>query len=68
MSAQNMTPKGAQNTDNKARTIAVTGVLAGVAFILQLLEFPVPMFMPPFIKFDFSDLPALVGAFALGPV
>ena len=68
MSAQNMTPKGAQNTDNKARTVAVTGVLAGVAFILQLLEFPVPMFMPPFIKFDFSDLPALVGAFALGPV
>ena len=68
MSAQNMTPKGAQNTDNKARTIAVTGVLAGVAFILQLLEFPVPMFMPPFIKFDFSDLPALVGAFALGQV
>ena len=57
MSAQNMTPKGAQNTDNKARTVAVTGVLAGVAFILQLLEFPVPMFMP-----------ALVGAFALGPV
>jgi riboflavin transporter FmnP len=26
------------------------------------------MIMPTFIKFDFSDLPALVGAFALGPV
>ena len=50
------------------RYIAVTGILAAAAFVLQLLEFPVPMFMPPFIKFDFSDLPALVGAFAQGPV
>ena len=26
------------------------------------------MLMPSFIKFDFSDLPALIGSFALGPV
>lgn len=58
--------------DQKAQTvsvryIAVTGVLAATAFILQLIEFPVPL-MPGFIKFDFSDFPALVGAFAMGPV
>lgn len=47
--------------------IAVTGVLAGIAFVLQLLEIPVP-FMPFFIKFDFSDLPALLGSFSLGPI
>ena len=50
------------------RYIAVTGILAAAAFALQLIEIPVPMLMPPFIKFDFSDLPALIGAFALGPV
>jgi len=50
------------------RYIAVTGILSAVAFVLQLIEFPVPMFMPPFIKFDFSDLPALIGAFSMGPV
>ena len=50
------------------RFIAVTGVLSAAAYVLQLLEFPVPMLMPPFIKFDFSDLPALVGAFSMGPV
>ena len=61
-------PQGAANTDSRVRSIAVTGVLSGVAFILQLIEFPVPMFVPPFIKFDFSDLPALIGAYALGPV
>lgn len=48
--------------------IAVTGILSAAAFILMLLEIPVPMLMPSFIKFDFSDLPALLGAFALGPM
>lgn len=49
------------------RYIAVTGILSAVAFILQLIEVPA-LFMPSFIKFDFSDFPALMGAFALGPV
>ena len=50
------------------RYIAVTGILAAAAFVLQLVEIPVPMLMPPFIKFDFSDLPALIGAFSMGPL
>lgn len=52
----------------KTRFLTVTGVLAAVAFLLQLIEIPIPMLMPTFIKFDFSDLPALLGSFALGPV
>ena len=51
-----------------SRYIAMTGVLAAIAFVLQLIEIPLPMIMPSFIKFDFSDLPALIGAFAFGPV
>ena len=31
------------------------------------LEIPLPL-MPPFLKFDFSEVPVLVGSFALGPV
>lgn len=50
------------------RYIAVTGVLSAAAFVLQLIEIPIPLLMPSFIKFDFSDLPALIGAFAMGPV
>ena len=53
---------------SSARYIAVTGILAAVAWVLQLIEFPVPVLIPAFIKFDFSDLPALLGAFALGPL
>ena len=50
------------------RYIAVAGVLSAAAFVLQLIEIPLPFIMPTFIKFDFSDLPALIGSFALGPV
>ncbi len=49
------------------RKITVTAMLSAVAFILMFLEFPIPI-MPPFIKLDISDLPAFLGAFALGPV
>jgi riboflavin transporter FmnP len=42
-------------------------VLSAMAFILMLLEFPLPIF-PSFLKIDFSDLPALLGAFAMGPI
>ena len=50
-----------------ARQIAVTGMLGAVAIILQFFEFVIPI-MPSFIKLDLSDLPALLGAFALGPL
>lgn len=43
-------------------------MLTAVAVVLQYLDFPLPMLIPPFIKFDFSDLPALIGAYAYGPI
>ena len=48
--------------------LTVAAMLSAVAFILMFIEFPTPMLIPAFIKMDFSDLPALLGAFALGPV
>lgn len=49
------------------RDMTVTAMLSGIAFILMFFEFSVP-FMPSFIKMDLSDLPELIGTFALGPV
>ena len=49
------------------RNIAVTAMLSAIAFILMYLQIAIPI-MPSFIKFDFSDLPALLGSFALGPL
>ena len=48
------------------RYMTMTAVLSAVAFVLMFLEFNVP-FMPSFIKMDLSELPALIGAFAMGP-
>ena len=48
------------------RRIAATAILTAMAVLLMYLEIPLP-FMPVFLKFDFAELPALIGAFALGP-
>ena len=50
------------------RKIAVTALLGAVATILMFLSFPVPFLIPPFIKMDFSELPALLAAFSMGPL
>lgn len=42
-------------------------MLSAVAFLLMFIEFPIPL-MPSFVKLDISDLPPLLGSFALGPV
>ncbi len=49
------------------RYMAVTAMLSAVAFILMFFEFSVP-FMPAFVKLDLSELPALIGAFSMGPL
>lgn len=63
-----VTGKHRTGRKDNVRYIAVTGVLSAIAFLLMLIEIPVPMLIPSFVKFDFSDLPALIGAFAMGPV
>ncbi len=47
--------------------ITIIAMLSAVAVILNLFSFPL-WFAPGFYKIDFSELPILVGAFALGPV
>ena len=43
-------------------------MLAGISALLQLIEFPVAFIIPEFVKFDISDLPALIAAYGLGPL
>ncbi|KAB3532063.1 ECF transporter S component [Alkaliphilus serpentinus] len=49
------------------RTMVKVAVLSVLAYMLMMLQFPIPLF-PAFLKVDLSDVPALVGGFALGPV
>lgn len=48
---------------SKMTKIAMLSVLA---FVIMQLELMIPIF-PSFLKIDMSDLPALIGAFAMGP-
>ncbi len=42
-------------------------LLSAIAFVLRILEFPLGFVFPPYLKMDFSDLPAMLGTFAFGP-
>jgi riboflavin transporter FmnP len=50
------------------KKISVCGILGALGFVLMLLEFPLAFLIPSFIKLDFSEIPALIAAFAYGPV
>ena len=52
---------------SRTHRLAVTAMLGAVAFVLQMLEFPIPFLIPSFVQMDFSELPALLGSFSLGP-
>lgn len=53
--------------NSSLRKITVTAIMSALATALMYLEFPIPMLIPGFIKFDFSELPALITAFSFGP-
>lgn len=50
------------------RNLIVTALLTAIAYVLMLIEFPIPALIPSFVKMDFSELPALIASFSLGPV
>ena len=51
----------------KTRTMVEIAMLSAIAVVLMLFEFPLPFIAPPFYELDFSEVPVLIGAFALGP-
>ena len=46
--------------------ITQIGMLGAIAVVLMLFDIPLP-FAPSFYKIDFSEVPVLVGCFAMGP-
>jgi riboflavin transporter FmnP len=62
----NLQKRNTLNTTSKTNWIVKVGMLSAVAFLLQLVEFPLGIF-PAFLQIDFSDVPALLAGFSLGP-
>ena len=56
-----------ENQKTVLRGLTVSSIMGAVGFLLMLLEFPLPFIIPQFVKLDFSELPALIAAFAFGP-
>ena len=53
---------------NFIMSITIAGLLTTVSIILQYFEISIPFLIPSFVKFDISELPALVASFAMGPM
>lgn len=56
-----------KRTEKKIRYITFTALFGALASVLMAFSISVP-FMPSFIKFDISELPALIASFAYGPI
>ena len=66
-----MNSDAATSTKTRQRTnvrrMAQMGMLAAISVVLMLFEIPLP-FAPAFLEIDFSEVPVMVGCFAMGPV
>ncbi len=50
------------------KNVVLMGMLGGLAAVLMLFEIPLPFIAPSFYGLDISEVPVLIGTFALGPV
>ena len=50
------------------RNVVLMGMFGAIGAVLMLFEFPLPFIAPSFYGLDLSEIPVLVGTFAMGPV
>ena len=65
--SSNTNTVAASAAKSNIRNMVVIAMLGAVAMILQLFEFPL-WFAPSFYEIDLSEVPVMIGSFALGPV
>lgn len=49
------------------KNVVLIGMFGALAAVVMMIEFPLPMIVPAFYELDLSEVPALVGTFAIGP-
>lgn len=50
------------------KNLVFIAMLGALSFVIMLVEFPLPFIAPAVYELDFSEVPALIGSFAMGPV
>ena len=62
-------PEGRKKKFFSASNIAKIGMFAALTTVLYYFpKFPISVLFPSFLELNFSDIPALIGTFSLGPV
>lgn len=59
------------NTTQSSKTVRYitrVAILSTIAFVIMVFEFPIIFLFPDFLKMDFSDVIAIIGGIALGPM
>lgn len=50
------------------KNVVLMAMFGAIGAVLMLFEFPLPFIAPPFYGLDLSEIPVLVGTFAMGPL
>ena len=64
--SSNTAAKTSANSITKTRMMVQIAMLSAISVILMLFDIPLP-FAPSFYKIDLSEVPILIGCFAMGP-
>lgn len=59
--------KGSNGSSSNLVKLIVLALLGTISFVLMFLSFPLP-FLPPYLKIDFSDVPALMAGLIFSPL
>ncbi|MBA2175788.1 ECF transporter S component [Halobacillus locisalis] len=55
------------NQSSKLFRLIILALFGSISMVLMLVNFPLPM-LPPYLKIDFSEIPALIAAILFTPV
>lgn len=50
------------------KTLVKVAILSAIAYMLMFISAPIPGVFPDFLKLDISDIPAIFGGMAMGPM
>lgn len=57
----------AKNSTSKLMKLTTLAILGSISLVLFFISFPLPM-LPPYLKVDFSDVPALIAGLIFSPL
>lgn len=57
-----------RNKGMSTKNLVKVAILSAIAYMLMFISMPIPGIFPDFLKIDISDIPAIFGGMAMGPI